>query len=206
MSLVQVAFRGRNDDGSEALASWIDNINADWSQAVSQNFRIRFQVSGDEDDAGPTPRLQYQHNSSGTWTNVNTSLGGKFYVLTAASTHYVDGADCTEQMAGGLDFVDNNNGMDDNNAIAGPCAFFGPPPPALPLAFAEFEYCVTIVSADVNNGDELQFRLINGTGAHPFDSYVNIPVVTVVKPVPTQVWIQDEPSIRAEMGMVGYDG
>lgn len=40
----QAAFRGREDDGSEAAATWKEPINTDFDQIPDQNFRTRFLV------------------------------------------------------------------------------------------------------------------------------------------------------------------
>ena len=37
----QDSFRGRNDDGSEAAATWKANANVNWTQSVDENFRRR---------------------------------------------------------------------------------------------------------------------------------------------------------------------
>ena len=45
----QIAFRGRNDDGSETTATWIAAQNTNWTQPTGTNFRVRFEV---EEDGG----------------------------------------------------------------------------------------------------------------------------------------------------------
>jgi hypothetical protein len=44
-NFTQVTFRGRNDDGSEVLATWKAAAGVDWNQVEDETFRVRFGVS-----------------------------------------------------------------------------------------------------------------------------------------------------------------
>jgi len=96
--LSQVAFRGRNDDGSESAATWKAAQDTNWAQLVEVPLRVRFRM----DETGGT-----------AWTNktfnLRYSLNGGAYtavaagqpVVFAASGNFAQGADCTTQLTGG---------------------------------------------------------------------------------------------------------
>ncbi len=169
MALSQLAFRARNDDGSETLASWIAALNTNWTQDVDVNFRIRFDIeeTGDQGEKDGF-QLQYNLNSAG-WNDVN---GTSAVVRSSASTHYADEDDTTQQIGSGA-FVSPNAGMDENNGFANEAGG------ELRLDGAEAEFCVQILSGGVVDADSLQLRLVRAGGQGVFNTYTNTPTITV---------------------------
>ena len=71
----QQNFRGRNDNGSESAATWIANVNTNFSQAVDIAFRVRLSIT---ETAGATkintPVFVLQYNLGGAgWNTVTTT-------------------------------------------------------------------------------------------------------------------------------------
>lgn len=70
--LVQYSFRGRNDDGNEAAATWIDAADTNWSQTVDETFRARFLVKETSGDASTTGFEWQCKLNAGDWESVHT--------------------------------------------------------------------------------------------------------------------------------------
>ncbi|MCH9046449.1 MAG: hypothetical protein IIA40_10120 [SAR324 cluster bacterium] len=168
--LNQDGFRGRNDDGSESAATWKAALNTDWTQAVDENFRIRFLVTetGGAASNNVQPQLQYNLNSAG-WNDVNaTSLVAR----SSLSPNFAEGDNTTQQLGAGT-FITPNSGMDEDEGLAGE---------ANNIDFAgndevEVEFCLQIRGADVVDSDTLQFRVTNAGTL--LDNYNQTPTVTV---------------------------
>jgi CheY-like chemotaxis protein len=167
----QVKFRARNDDGGEAApptgASWKFGENVNWTQAVGENFRVRFLVHEDTDQSeiNKTFQLEYSHNS-GPWTNVT---GSSSVVKAVASGTVTDGTDTTEQMNGSQTFKSPNDGFDGSDGVAGGSDLdFG-----AGLEEVELEFCLQIIENDVVNNDTIQLRI------KALNAYSNTPTITV---------------------------
>src|SRR5512145_2507323 len=98
-SFTQVAYRLRNDDGSETTATWKQNQNvSSVAQAEDTNFRVRFLI--DETAArswtSKVWQLYYSLNG-GAYAAVTGSTPVKF----SLSSNFADGDDCTSQLTGG---------------------------------------------------------------------------------------------------------
>lgn len=167
-SMSQAGFRGRNDDGSQTAATWKAAENTGWTQAVDENFRVRFVV--DETAGGAENiqcKLQYNLNVAG-WNDVNaTSL----VVRSSASANFAEGDATTRQLTSGTGtFVagkmDEADGATNVNVV-----FAGG-------ELTEFEFCAQVRSADVVNNDSIQLRLVRAAGT-VLESYVQTPTVTV---------------------------
>src|SRR5512139_2523990 len=104
----QDSFRGRNDNGSQTTATWKAAANANWTQNVDENFRIRFLVQNTNNRLGSaqTWRLQYNKGGAG-WNDVTASSS---VVKAVDSANLTDGADTTQQVGAGS-FVADNNGV-----------------------------------------------------------------------------------------------
>lgn len=71
-TLEQSAFRFRNDDGSEAAATWAAAQNANHSVAQGVTVRLRVQVNGSNDPASALFQLEYRvSGSSDPWSVVS---------------------------------------------------------------------------------------------------------------------------------------
>lgn len=169
-SFTQVTFRGRNDDGNETTATWKAAQNANWTQAVDTNFRIRFEIQEGANCAGSNKvwRLQYNLASAG-WVSVSSS---SIVVRASASPNLADAADLTDQLTGGTGTFQGATGFDEAAGAAG-----GTLMDVAASGHAEAEFCVQIRSADVTHGQTLQLRMTdNGTA---LAAYSQMPTITV---------------------------
>lgn len=169
----QDSFRGRNDDGSETTATWKAAANANWTQGVDANFRVRFVI---QETAGFSlnnfaENLEYNRNAAG-WVDVTAASS---VVVGALSANYADGDDTTQQIGAGT-FIANNNGMVEGDG--GPAS--SKVPDYAGNDETEFEFCVQIVGADVADADTIELRVTRGGTV--LDSYTNTPSITVSKP------------------------
>jgi len=175
----QVGFRGRNDDGNEATATWKAAENANWSQAVDVNFRIRFAVQETADgNVGLNTALQLQRRlNAGAWENVELATGTAVRVFD--SPNVLNNQQLTRQLTSGTGTY-QPGGFDENNGQAPVGA------PTLTgnfdhLEVTEVEYSLRLMSADVINGDIIEFRLVDNVGNGPIDAYTQTPVITVIE-------------------------
>ena len=165
-SFTQATFRGRNDNGNETAATWKAVADANWTQKVDENFRVRFVV---QETAGisasdRTFQLEYNRNGGG-WNDVNASSS---VVRSWASAVVGDGADTTQQIGSGTPVGANNDAFDGVDGLAG----------STNLDFSgsdevELEYCLQIRSVDVANDDTIELR-VKG-----LDAYTSTPTATV---------------------------
>jgi hypothetical protein len=145
----QAGFRGRNDDGSETAATWKAVLDTNWTQLVDVKFRVRFLLTntGNKDLADGF-RLYYSHNS-GAYTRVTTT-SNVIQSTTSANTSWslTDGDDTTQQLGSGtFDTGDwDNNGQTDSFTL-------------VQAHETELEWCLTIDSATVGNGDSIELRV-----------------------------------------------
>jgi len=174
-SLDQTSFRGRNDDGSESGASWIDAANSDWTQDVDTNFRVRFLIqesgagtaSGTLNHASGFSSLQYNLGGAG-WNSVTDS--SSVVIMSASSDPFTNGDVTTQQLGSGT-FVDGF--ILDSENITDSASFSGDDE-------TEVEYCLQIVGADVSDTDTIQLRVVGEDGSGVvLNSYTNTPTITV---------------------------
>lgn len=194
----QNSFRGRNDDGSETTATWKAAANTDWTQAVDENFRVRFllrETAGGSDN-NHLVQLQYNLNAAG-WNDVN---GTSAVVRSSPSANFNDDDHTTQQLGAGS-FLTPNDGMDEDNGLAGE---------GNNIDFAgndevEVEYCVEIVGADVADEDTLELRIV-GAGVGVYDIYTNGPSVTVSaapEPQVATVTVSLDAALQEQLALVG---
>lgn len=69
----QFGFRARNDDGSEATATWKAAQNAAFALTADQTFRLRFGLNATGDPASAGYKLQYRKVGDASWRDVDTS-------------------------------------------------------------------------------------------------------------------------------------
>jgi hypothetical protein len=160
----QQAFRGRNDDGSETGATWIAALNANWTQAVGQAFRLRIAADTSSIAVGYVAQAQYRLNG-GSWTNVNAASS---VVRTALSPNFADD-DPTSQQISTFDFYVGT--LNESDGLA-PSVVIGD-------GGTEHEWCLQIVSADVTDGDTVEIR--SSANGIPLSVYYHTPALTVSK-------------------------
>jgi hypothetical protein len=182
---VQESFRWRLDDDSETAATWLKAANVDigvgstGDVALDTNVRLRIVTTnaGDAASNGVLQQLQ---------ARVDQGEGfGAFFDVTPTSTFVVkstlvggptDGDPTTEQIGGTGTFFsqanDSGSGsvMDDN---ANPSAFGE----VGAGRFTETEWCIQFVGADLDDGDVVELRFTNDSGATL--SYTVTPSVTI---------------------------
>lgn len=170
----QVTFRIRDDDGNETGATWLANQGDDYSMDVDTKFRVRFRVdetTGTKTWSNNTFNLYYSHNS-GEYAAVGAATPVS-YTSTGGGPYYTDGDDCTSQLTGGTGtFLTDNNGMSSNDGAVTNSGSAGD--------LFECEFCLTIDSAQVGNGDSIELRVYNGTSAFG-SGYTDWPNITVVE-------------------------
>lgn len=170
----QPGFRGYNDDGTlgtSGTATTKGAINANWSQAVDENFRVRIALDLLSDGSchpfSVEYALYYSHNG-GAWTRVS---GASSVVRSSASPHVTQGASLPAQEdLGGVGTSELGSFDEANGQALGPAVE--------PDERTQLEFCLQIRSVDVANSDTVALRLhrINGDA---FASYTNVPTLTV---------------------------
>lgn len=171
-ALTQTHGRFRNDDGGELIfpvgASWVANEDTNASLNVDTNYRVRLQA----DETGGADgsydwELRYSHNG-GTYTAVSDV---STVVRSSPSSNITDGEATTAQLTspGGTftaGVVDDGNGV-------------GPDISLTAGNYTEVEWCIQIRSADVANGDTIDFRAYSAGAA--FAAYTVTIRATVVE-------------------------
>jgi len=166
--LVQNAWWGRNDNGTETTATFKGAQGSNWTQDVDTKFRIRFRIQETAGGAAANRIFQLQRNlAGGGWVDVT---GSSLVVQSVDSTTVADAATTTTQMTGGTGAYIGATAFDDVNGAAG-----GNSLDMAASGHTEVEFCVQILSADVTNGQEIQFQVT----ANNLASWPAIPTVTV---------------------------
>jgi len=170
----QANFRARDDsaalntDGGYLAAENIDPPDNDTGTA--NRFRLRFTVGNNNNKAATfTPELRVDVDAGGF--NAVTASSSVVQVTGGLPT---DGATTSTQLLGNAaqGSFEGEGSYDEGDGVGGGFTHEK-------QGFAEFEWCVFIVDADVSGGEALTFRVFdNGTGAG-LAAYTNEPVVTV---------------------------
>lgn len=169
-SYTQTTFRGYDDDGVPGSATAKGIVGADWTQIVDVNFRIRYALQETNAKASPNAAFGLEYNlNSGGWNPVSITSS---VVKAVATAHYVDGDADNVQRVGSGTFT---AGELDENAACGDGGH---------LDYAgndecEGEFCLTIVSGDVDDGDTIVVRCTHAYLATWTDS----PTITVSEAV-----------------------
>lgn len=186
MSIAQSDYRLRNDDGTEATATWKAAANTTASIDVDTNFRTRFLLKGTGN--GSTlhhPTVEYRHKpdggSWGSWSDVLPSSNTTAPIKAASSPNYAAGT-ATQQLGAGTftdGFIWETNGAPSFIAtnILGPWVGGDE---------MEMELCLTLNSTATTPaaaGDQVELRvkdyLFRWNEAPVLDSWTNTALVTV---------------------------
>lgn len=155
----QMHYRWRNDDGTEANATFSINQDTSYNQIPKNTVkRLRLEISNEGWTRGTAPTLtlevaQAEPCSSGTYTAVPTDYSGHWHIAT--STQFVD-EDVTTNVASGL--TDENS-----NFVAGRIKDTSNTTSAITITssdFTEVEFAVMALNAAVD-GANYCFRLTN---------------------------------------------
>lgn len=168
-SFTQVAYRLRNDDGSESGATWkaAQNVSS-IAIASDQIFRVRFLI----DETANRSWTSY------SWYPFYSLNGGGYQQVGAMSsdpiqvigtTWFADGDDTTSQLTGGSgSFLTNNNACIEGNGALNSGAAGN---------FFEVECSLRINSSATNPYDTIQIRIYQGLGA--IAAYTQTPLIYV---------------------------
>lgn len=195
------ASRGRNDDGSEILATYKAAQNTDWEQALDVNFRIRAEIQETGGVATIDSEFQLQYNLElAGWNDVNAS---SLVARSSASSEFADGDNTTENshdLTAGTGTFQGGDGMDEVNGLAG-----GPLMDIAASGHAEVEYCLQLRSADLDAGAyTIQFRIVKGGGT-VLEAYTHAGP-TVTTPTPTDQNFRDLDDTLASVSDVRIRG
>lgn len=151
-------------DGTESGSSQIGTTNTETSLNVDTNYQCRLLIQEDGGAGGNlmTPEFEYNHNSGG-WLDVTTISS---VVIAVDSANLTNKGDTTQRLGSGS-FISTNGWVSED----------GLHPSLVFLTSQECEGLLSfsIVSADVNNGDEILLRMFN------MDSYTRNADIAVVK-------------------------
>ncbi len=171
VSFTQTDFRFRNDDGSEAAATWKANANTNISvDLTAGNVQLRLRIAVQETGttaATFTATLGYDKNSAGAWTSVQVASQN---VKAVDSANFVDNANTTQQITV-FTFVAGR--VDDVDGSAGPTGSIAQ------NSGTEFEFMLELVASDLRNGDTLDFHC--DRSFVQIQAYTNTPRITIVK-------------------------
>lgn len=161
-NVVQTDYRLRENSGNEATPTWIEALNTTATIDVDTPFRIRVAIA---ETAGGSANnenflLRYLLNGSGGYQTVTASTAVQFAAFNGAN----DGDATTQQISSGT-FV---AGELDNNGVVNNIS--------LSSSGTEMEFCITLDSAQISDGDVLDFRVYSNGAV--LDSYTNTGRVT----------------------------
>jgi hypothetical protein len=106
--LTQGNWRWRNDDGTEATATWKANQNTQVVLATTgEIWRLRLELYNTSSvAAGVFDTLQYATSTAGPWTNLDITAGSNPFVIAGTSAFVVQAEPTSAQLTGiGLTFV-----------------------------------------------------------------------------------------------------
>jgi hypothetical protein len=167
MAVTQASYRIRNDDGTEATATWKAAANTTFLAPLGAGFRVRF-------------LLQVATAISSTGFVLMRSLnGGAYTAVTASSTvvkaiaspNVADGAATTKQLGVGTFVAGTFDEVD--GAWATVSVAIG--------SETEMECSIQIVPADVKPRDTIALRVYQTTSI-ALGAYTNTPTLTVPSP------------------------
>lgn len=166
---VQEHFRWRNDDGSEAAATWKANADTAITGVVrGQNIRLRFAVANTSTSysGALAARLECSTNTAGPWAVVSGVNDGLSPFVMTTTSGYAGGDNTTDQLTGSGTFVAGKAVESTNNTSAS-------------VSFAvsqrsNFEYCFT-ATAKAKGSTAYYFRLTSaGTVFTTYSQYASL--------------------------------
>lgn len=156
-TLVQEHFRWRNDDGTEAAATWKAAADTAITGVTrGTNIRLRFGVANTSTSYSGSlaARLEYSTSTSGPWTPVSTANDGTSPFEMTATSGYADGNGTTALLAGSGTFVAGKCVESPNNAGASVTIGIS--------QYSNFEYCFK-ATAKARGSTTYYFRVGNGS-------------------------------------------
>ena len=155
-------------------ATWKAALNTDLTgikvdSDVNCRLRVQIKLAGVETTT-PSFKFQAQVNAGG----YSDITAGSSNVKTNDSVFYVDGDDCAVKLLGGADTLIRNNAAEDLTGTF-----------TMPINFTvgdiiETELSFTLISADLSNSDDIDFRVVESDGT-AFTTYTQTGSIAVVK-------------------------
>lgn len=167
----QVAFRGRNDSHTLNDTSFEYNQNANFSYPVDTVLRVRLEVEEtNSKNSSESGQLEYRHYTT-SWSGWSNVTGSSSVIQGASSGSFSDDDSTTNVLTGSARTFTGGNGT-----------FDGLPgsPTSINNSHLENEYVLTIVSADVANGDLIEVRIAG------LDNWAQTPQITVIESSATE--------------------
>ncbi|MHC4497500.1 MAG: hypothetical protein ACYS21_00135, partial [Planctomycetota bacterium] len=168
--ITQTHYRWRNDDGSQAAATWKAAEDEVSTRAKSGNLRLRFVAT----NTGAASANNYQYlieyatSTSGPWTAVPVTASASEHFEMTTTSQYADGDATTAQLTGTGSWAAGKCVEDPNNKTANYSLTNGD--------YTEFEYCFE-ATTDAIDGEVYYFRLTNdGVVLDAYDKYPELVV------------------------------
>ena len=170
----QYHFRVRDDSAAlNTDSGWLAAQNANPSPigtGTANRFRIRFTVGNYNSKTGTITPLLYVDKNGGGYNPVSASSSN----VQVTDGTPADGAACSTQLLGaGAGSFEADGSYDEGDGIT-------PSWSHDKNGYAEFEWSIYIVDADVANNDTLTFHVYYDSTV-PLDTYSNSPAITVSK-------------------------
>lgn len=163
----QYAYRFRNEDGTEATATWYAAQDTNVNMFSTEKFRLRIGIQSWRNfhPVVGNFRLQYSENY-GTWTNVPSS-GTTGHPVTFNNTgSLTDFGKTTQQLTGGSGTFNTTGRTYVSNIgdfyYEGVIDFYI-------NEYAEFEYSLRLISGEVDPATVLRFRMVSMEGTPALD-------------------------------------
>lgn len=173
ITLTQEGYRFREDSGNgENSSRWSDleNTPIENSYRFDQPFMLRFVVSTADDAANLRLQIQYRKNA-GTWTNITTSSTN---IRARDVTAFGEENVTTRQLSSGSGTFATGRTAEDG--IAGSTDLLD----LLAGQITEVEFGLEIRNADVAEGDDIEFRLVQSpSGAVFAGGYLHTPLLKI---------------------------
>lgn len=176
MALTQSHFRFGIDQLAENTHGWYaaeDTNPAGGVIPLDVPFLLRFCVQANATGlANVDNEFQYRKNG-GTWTNITTSSANVQAVATVALTN---GGNNTKRLSGTGTFESSGAGQTEDGSSGGTANDI------VASGNSETECGLQFISADLANGDVIDFRLVRDGGVL-LDAYAVTPSITILLPI-----------------------
>jgi len=179
-SYTQAVFRGRNDNGTESSATWIESTDTNFTLQVSTTFRLRFRVQQTVTNANTnlTKNFKLRFSDGGSYTNIGAQGTTASKVRYVNSSNITDNETTTDQLGTGTgSFI---AGSVDENNDTGTITFTSGA-----ASYTEIEFVIEVYGPLVDNNDVISFRVYE-TNNTVLDTYTVTPNVTVKKAITAQ--------------------
>lgn len=168
----QIAFRYRDDDGTEVTATDRQAVNVNDTLERDTTYRMRIGVQGAHTGGSGSFDLTagFEYNVDGAGWNPITTSSSNVKAVASSDPSIADEDATTEQLAQSQTFVAGK--MDETGACL-----------AVNLSDvqeSEFELVFQLLSSELSGGEAVQIRIVDVTTA--LDTYTQTPSITVASP------------------------